>query len=81
MTWSRRWVNGDLATEAVKRRYDRDFHQLMASLSDEHSHEYAALRFGSVTTADNIVVFMPYGFRLVRNARRDIEDTFASWRR
>jgi hypothetical protein len=61
-----RWVNEDLAADAVRRRYDQSFHDLITLLSDEHSHEYEAFRFGSTTTVDNFVVFMPCGFRMAR---------------
>ena len=61
-----RWVNKDgTSSDALGREYERDLDKVMNTLGRQHQEEFEVLRFGSVLNADNIVVFMPYGYRLV----------------
>lgn len=61
-----RWVNQDVSVDtALLYTYEQDLTQMTQVMYDHHAAQYDRLQYSKLLNADNMVVFMPFGFRLV----------------
>ena len=58
-------MNSEIDVEPLATAYRQDLSELMVLLTQQHREEFEILQFGAGIMADDIVVFMPYGYRWV----------------